>query len=138
MACKRKSFERNILTVGEMRNFVHIQQRAIQNTGYNDSQPTEKFIDIWQTFSKLVDLKDVSRFAGVVIDQSMTHACYIPYYAKIYELDINTLFLKKSGTFYAKDKLYKLKTIRNYGEQDEYMILFLEERGFTENTAVQA
>ena len=126
------SFQRNIVVVGTQKNYVHILQRNLSETKINDIDSTESFTEIWACFSKLETSSGTERFDGVNTADGVTHKCTIPYYQRIFELDLNTLFILKNDP---KPRYFKLLSIENIGGQDQYILLNLKETGFSSKVA---
>lgn len=132
--CVKTQFDRQILCAGTMTDLVEIIERDQVGT-----QPGEA-LESTPTFTTVVDFagyleatKATRRFNGVSMeDQSapnFTHAGYIPFDQTVYELDVNKFFVKLTRD---RSRYFKLKAVRNWGEQDEYLQLNLAETGFTD------
>lgn len=133
--CIKTIFDRQILCAGTMTDFVLIKRRAIQGTTPNTTQATEAFTDVADFMGHLEVRNPTKRFDGVVISDKVTHVVYIPYDQDIYEEDYNTLWVEVEQT---RNKNYKMDGVLNVGEQDEYLALFLVERGFVDLEATEA
>lgn len=132
--CVKTQFDRQILCAGTMTDYVEILSRAIQGTEPGLSTQAEPdFSAIAQYAGYLEAVKNTPRWNGVSVeDQSafnFTHAGYIPFDQTIYELDINTFYVKITRQ---RARYFKLKGIMNWGEQDEYLQLQLAETGFAD------
>lgn len=132
--CVKTQFSRVVLCAGSMNDFIEILSREQQVTeidGGNESD--QDFTSVTDFAGYFEPVKATRRFNGVSMeDQSapnFTHVCYIPYDPDVYELDINTFFVKITRD---KSRYFKLKGIINYGEQDEYLQLQLAGTGFTD------
>lgn len=132
--CVKTQFDRVILCAGTMNDLVEIFVRVQGTTepGLN-IQSDEGMTALSQFAGYLEAAKFTPRFNGVnTQDQStpaFTHAGYIPFDQDTYELDINTFYVKLTKT---RSRYFKLKGIKNYGEQDEYLQLQLSETGFVD------
>lgn len=132
--CVKTQFDKEILCAGTMTDWIEILSREIQGTEPGGStQPTETFTAIVSYPGYLEAMKYTPRWDGVsTVDQSadnFTHVAYIPFDQDVYELDVNKLYVKRSGT---RDRYFKLKGIKDYGERDTYLQLQLAETGFTD------
>ncbi len=132
--CIKTQFSRVILCAGTMNDYIEVLSRVQKGTeigGNNES--SEEFTTVDDFAGYLEPVKATRRFNGVSLeDQSapnFTHACYIPFDQDVYELDINTFFVRITRD---RPRYFKLKGIINYGEQDEYLQLQLAETGFTD------
>jgi len=135
--CVRTQFNKEILCAGTMNDYLLILSRAITGTEPGQSiQASETFTQIVDYAGYLEASKPTQRWNGVSMeDQSApnyTHVCYIPFDPVTYKLDVGKLFVKKQGDTSDLDRLFKLKSINNFGEQDEYLQLRLAETGFAE------
>jgi len=135
--CVKTQFDKEILCAGTMTDLIEILSRAIQGTEPGlSADPTEAFTPIVSYAGYLEEKKFTPRWDGVSTeDQSagnFTHVAYVPYDQTVYELDINTLFVRITDT---RNKLYKLKGIKEYG--DYYIQLQLAETGFEDLTAAE-
>jgi hypothetical protein len=135
--CVKTQFTKTILCAGTMQDYLIILSRTITGTEPGVSiQPTETFTPLDDPAGYLEGVKPVQRWNGVSVeDQSasnFTHVAYIPYDPVIYKSDVGTLYVKKPGDTADLDRLFKLKGINNWGEQDEYLQLTLAETGFDE------
>jgi hypothetical protein len=140
MKCVFTEFSKQILCAGTMKDYCMIISRTLQPSNPDELTMIETLTDVLGVFGKLEDTRPVKRFDGVNYssNSSLTHLFYIPYSQAVYEMDVNTLFLRrkaKTNFASAKDRYYKLVGIRNYGEQDEYLILELKETGFSDKLA---
>lgn len=133
--CVKTLFERQILCSGTMTDYVMIKRREIQGTTPNTTQADEELTLVADFMGHLEARKPTQRFDGVTISDRVTHVVYIPYDQDIYELDYNTLWVEIEQT---RNKNYKMDGIMNLGEQDEYLALFLIERGFVNLEATEA
>lgn len=132
--CIKTQFEKIVLCAGAMTEVVAIYRREIQGTQPGLSiQAEPKFTLVIQYPGTFEAVKDTPRWNGVSVeDQSalnFTHAAYIPFDQDVYELDINTFFVKITRT---RDRYFKLKGIMDWGEQEEYLQLKLAETGFVD------
>ena len=129
-------FKREILATGNMKDYISIYQRTMALAGLNDLTPTEPVTLIWSVFSKMQTIQPTERFDGVNITDRPTHRVYIPFYAVIYSLDKNSLFLTRGVKISTTTSRYfKLVSIENYGEQDEYIVMLVKETGFTSQSS---
>lgn len=129
--CLKTQFDKVILCAGTMNTYVEILSRELQPTSINNDTTVEEFSDIAQFLGYIEETKSTPRWNGVSThDQSgpaTTHAAYIPFDQTVYELDINKLYIRISGT---RNRLLKLKGIKNYDEEDKYILMYLDETGF--------
>lgn len=137
MRCVKTQFKRTVLCAGTMVDYIEILNREQQGTTIGgESESKQGFTAVDDFAGYLEASKPTRRFDGVSMsDQSSpsyTHAGYIPYDQDIYELDVNTLFVRITRD---KPRLFKLKAIENYDEQDMYLMLQLSETGFEEKEA---
>ena len=135
--CVKTQFEKIILCAGTMNDYIEILSRVQKGTEIGGSpEATEDFTTVIDFAGVLEAVKSSRRFNGVsMADQSapnFTHASYIPFDPDVYELDINTLFVKITRD---KARYFKLKGITNWGEQDEYLQLQIAETGFADLVA---
>ena len=135
--CIKTQFNRVVLCAGTMQDYLIILSRAIAGTEPGlSNQPGEVFTQIDNPAGYIEASKPTPRWNGVsTADQSapnFTHVAYIPFDPDIYKLDVGTLFVKKPGDTSDLDRLFKLKGINNWGEQDEYLQLTLAETGFND------
>ncbi len=127
--CTKTIFDRKVLCAGTMTDYVTIQRREITGTTPNNPVGSETLTNVVDYFGYLEAIKPTQRFNGINISGNTTHLVYIPFDQSTYELDVNTLFVLDSKT---RPRLYKLLSIENYGEQDEYLILYCKENGFAD------
>ena len=139
--CVKTQFERKILCAGTLQDLIRIQRREIKGT--NPGQSTQAgftFTDVARMAGCLEQYlsRNSRRFDGVSTEDSagpaFTHEAYITFDQEVYELDYNTLYVRYEGK---RDRLFKLKGIVNYGEQDEWLQLHLQETGFADREAAQ-
>ncbi len=126
-------FEKIKLSPGTMTDFVHIQERIEKPAKIGSMNSTIDFINKWNGMTKLEVVKPTFRFEGVNIPAGTTHLEYMPFDNTVFELDGNSFFVKypskKRGL---KERYFKLEGKINFGEQDEYLLLYLRETGFSE------
>jgi hypothetical protein len=135
MKCTKTRYDREILCAGAMTDYMTIKSSTAGTTDFGDVQAEPTLATIRSYFGYLETVRPSIRFDGVSIDRTSTHYWYIPYEQDIYELDVNSLFVTKEGT---KERIFKLNEIENYDEQDRWLALHLEAKGFSENTATEA
>ena len=135
--CVKTQFDKIILCAGTMNDYIEILSRVQKGTEIGGSpEAAEDFTIVIDYAGVLEAVKSTKRFNGVSMeDQSapnFTHASYIPFDQDVYELDINTFFVKITRD---KSRYFKLKGITNWGEQDEYLQMQLAETGFADLVA---
>lgn len=135
MNCTKTMFDRKILCAGGMTHYGVIVNHEASTTGIGDLQATPVQAVVRGYLGLLEKIRDTVRFAGVSIDRSSTHVFYIPFDLDVYELDVNKLFVLVKGR---KERRFKLNKIGDYGEQEKWLVLSLEEKGFSENSANEA
>jgi hypothetical protein len=119
-----------------MTDYVKIKQRAKKRitADTNDIQSEMSFTSIINFMGYLEAIQPTARISGVYIDNTTTHICYIPFDLTTYKLDVGKLYAEVEQQ---ANRNFKLKKIMNYGEQDEYLALFLSETGFTDVKATE-
>lgn len=132
--CVKTIFERKVLCVGTMTDYVSIQRRELQGTTVNNTYAEEQFTEVDNFNGHLEARMPTQRFDGINMTDSMTHVIYIPFDQTIYELDRNTMFAEVEKT---RNRFFKLLKIMNYGEDDEYLALFCKETGFSDLEAAE-
>lgn len=137
--CVKTQFNREILCAGTMNDLVEIFVRVQGTTEPGQDIQTDENMTADKQFAGYLEAaKFTPRFNGVSTqDQStpaFTHAGYIPFDQDTYELDINTFYVKLTRT---RSRYFKLKGIKNFGEQDEYLQLQLSETGFSDLLAAK-
>jgi hypothetical protein len=134
--CVKTIFDRKILCVGTMTDYMTIKKREQVGIGpdQNDTSATEGFTDVIAYMGYMEAVKPTARFDGVYIDSATTHVGYIPFDQTTYELDNNSLFVELERS---RNRLFKMQRIMNFGEQDEYLALFLTETGFIDLQAAE-
>lgn len=133
--CIYTSFTKTILCAGTMRDLVEILRREIKGIEPGlRTQAEEVFTSVYRGagyFEGMTMIRPTVRFDGVATADSagtdFTHFAYIPYDQDIYELDTGSLFVRMGNV---RQRLFKLKGIINYGEEDTYLQLKLNETGF--------
>jgi hypothetical protein len=125
--CVKTLFNREVLCAGTMDDFITIYNRELQGTSLDGEQAKPQFTEVSTAMGKLEARNPTQRFDGIVINNAITHAVYIPFTQQIYELDRNTLFVEYEST---RNRWFKLLSIMNLGEQDEYLALMVKETGF--------
>jgi hypothetical protein len=135
MDCTKTRYNRKILCAGAMTDYMTIKKSEQGTTDLDDIQAEPTLTIIRSYFGYLEAVRPSIRFDGVSIDRTSTHYWYIPYEQDIYELDVNSLFVTREGT---KERIFKLNEIENYDEQDRWLALHLEAKGFSENGATEA
>lgn len=137
--CIKTQFDRVILCAGTMTDWIEIVKRELQTTepGYNGDK--QLFTSVVNYPGRLEAVKYVPRFDGVnVMDmgsRSFTHVIYIPFDQTVYELDLNTLYVKLTRT---RDRLFKLTGgIKDVDEQEQWLELALMETGFSDLEATE-
>lgn len=128
-------FERKVLCAGSMCDYLVIQERKQKPTGLGQPQAGFDFMQINAYDGKIESTKGTKRFDGVTIDPKITHLAYMPFDQEIYELDTNSLFVELERT---RNRRYKLDSIRDYGEQEEWLLLYLIDNGFADLEATGA
>ena len=131
MKCVKTYFSRKILCAGAMSDFIKIQNRELTAGGY-DSEPQEIFTNVLNMNGNIEEVKPTDRFNGVNVADGITHIVYVPFEQSIYELDINTLFVELERS---KNRRFKMLSVGNLGEQDQYMALYCKETGFVDKEA---
>jgi hypothetical protein len=131
---KHIGFSRKIVITGDQRNYVHILQRVLNETTIGQIEPTVSFTEIWACFAKIETIKPTVRFDGVTIEDMPTHICILPFYQVVFDLDLNTLFIKDDKTV---PRYYKLKSIEDIGNQNQFIEIYMKETGRTEQEAAQ-
>lgn len=132
--CTKTIFDRVILCAGAMTDYFMIKSRALQGTTANNTQLSGQFATIINMLGYLEAKKPTQRFDGVNIGAEVTHLGYLPFDQTVYELDKNTCFVEIERN---KNRYFKLLSIMNYGEQDEYILFYLKETGFTDIEAAK-
>lgn len=74
-------------------------------------------------------VRAVPRMEGVNPSTSDTHVCYIPFDQTVFEMDKNKFFIKITRT---RPRWFKFAAIVDWGEQEEYLQIRLNETGFTD------
>ena len=135
MKCTKTRYDRKILCAGAMVDYMSIVRSESGTTDFDNIQAEPTMTVIRSYFGYLEVVRPSIKFNGVSIDRNATHLWYIPFEHDVYELDINSLFVTKEGT---KERIFKLNEIENYDEQDRWLALHLEDKGFSENTTTEA
>ena len=135
MDCTKTRYDRKILCAGAMTDYMTIKKSEQGTTDFGDSQADPIMTIIRSYFGYLEVVRPSIRFDGISIDKTSTHYWYIPFEQDVYELDVNSLFVTREG---AKERIFKLNEIENYDEQDRWLALHLEAKGFSENTTTGA
>jgi phospholipase C len=114
--------------------YFNILRRTQGTTDINGGlSGNPEFIVITNVFGFLEQKRPTTRFNGVTISDAITHIAYTRFDSNIYELDTNSLFIEKVGQ--PRSRYYKLSSIANHGERDEWLALYLEEKGFSDLSA---
>lgn len=127
--CQRMIFSKKILCAGTMDTYLFIKSRQSAGTDIDNLHPTMTFTTVYECMAGFEEVKPTYRFDGITIDSTITHIAYIPFEQSVYELDTNKLFVEKEGQ---RNRYFKLKPIRDYGEQGEWLVLYLTETGFSD------
>ena len=130
--CVKTQFNKEILCAGSMQDLVEVLKRVQGTTEVGESIESSEIFTLVADFAGYLEAsKATRRFNGVSMeDQSapnFTHAGYIPFDQDVYELDVNSFFVRLTRD---RSRYFKLKAIKNFGEQDEYLQLQLAETGF--------
>jgi hypothetical protein len=117
-----------------MNDYIEVLSRAQKGTSIGGSnEATQEFTVVADPSGHLEAVKGTRRFNGVSMEDqsspSYTHACYIPFDPDVYELDVNSFFVRITRD---KPRYFKMKLITNYDESDTYLQLQLAETGFTD------
>lgn len=127
--CIYTYFEKEILCAGAMDEYVTIKERALQGTTFDSIESEELFTDVGNIFGKLEVRNPTKRYDGVTIPDSVTHIVYIPFDQTYYELDMNKAFIEIDRS---RKRYFKMLSVKNVGEQDEYIAFFCKETGFSD------
>ena len=136
MNCTKTRYDRKILCAGAMTHYLDIYKHEAATTDFGSLQANPTKTKITSMFGYFEAVKPSLRFDGVVIDDKTTHLFYIAFDQTIYELDVNKLFCLKYNP--ARNRIFKLSNIENYGERDQWLMLSLEEQGFADKEATEA
>jgi hypothetical protein len=118
-----------------MTDYMTVVKATAGTTGFSSTQATPTLTTVRAYFGLLEVTRPTVRFDGVTIEPTSTHIWYIPYEQDVYELDVNSLYVKLEGT---KERIFKLDKIENYDESDQWLSLYLIDKGFSENYATWA
>ena len=136
MNCVKTRFDRVILCAGTMKHCIEILSREMKAPEPGVSlNASPEFTAVSVTAGRLEDTSGTPRYAGVNTESGVTHAVYISFDPDVYELDLNTCFVKVSFT--NRDRYFKMKKVRNLGEQDQYIEFECAETGFTDLEAAE-
>ena len=124
-----------MLCAGAMVDYMTIKKSEAGVTSFDDAQATPTLTAIRSYFGYLEVVRPSIRFDGVSIDRNATHLWYIPFEHDVYEIDVNSLFVTKEGE---KERIFKLNECENYDEQNRWLALHLEDKGFSENATTEA
>ena len=119
-----------------MTDWIKIERRSQQARSPGDGQSGESFASVTACAGYLEANTGSRRFDGVSIDSRLTHAAYIPYDQTIFELDRGSLWVLFEGK--SRSRRFALLAIQDYHEQEEYILLQLTERGFSDLEAAKA
>jgi hypothetical protein len=118
-----------------MTDYMTIVKATAGTTGFESTQATPTLTTIRSYFGLLEVTRPTVRFDGVTITPISSHIWYIPYEQDIYELDLNSLYVKLEGS---KERIFKLDKIEIYDESNQWLLLYLVDKGFSENYATWA
>jgi hypothetical protein len=129
-------YKREVVATGQLKDYISIYQRSIAQEGLNDLAITENVTLIWSCFAKMIVISESERFDGINTVDRPTHRVILPFYQRIYALDKNSLFIYRGVKIStANPRYFKLISVGNMNEQDEYCMLLVKETGFTVQSA---
>lgn len=131
-------FEKKKLSPGTMTDYIQIQEETLSGTKIGSLNSNVTFTNVWSGMVKLEVIKPTFRFEGVAIPTGTTHIAYMSYNDTVYKLEGNSFFVRKPGKKTGfSDRRFKLLSKTNFGEQDEYLLLYLIETGLSSVTGSQ-
>jgi len=133
--CVKTIFSRITLCAGTMDNYIKVLERRQVGGGFNGPGITETFTLVSEFMGKIEVRNPTARFAGVGIEDGVTHIVYIPFDQTIYEMDNGKLFIEIERQ---KNRRFKLLSCSNLDEQDSYLALYCRETGFVDKEAAGA
>ena len=112
-----------------MKDFIEIYTRTIPGSNPGKDQPDPEFTLVSDFAGILEAVRATPRQEGVNSSDSDTHVCYIPYDQTIFEMDKNKFFIQITRT---RSRRFKFTAVMDWGEQEQYLQLRLNETGFTD------
>ena len=126
-------FEKKILSPNTMIDFIYIQERSLSGTSIGNMNSTPTFSTKWLGMGKIEVVNPTFRFEGVAIPEGTTHIIYMPFVNTVFKLDGNKCFCKRNAKIPGLDsRYYKCMGKTNYGEQDEYLLIYAKETSFAD------
>lgn len=115
---------RKQLCSGAMRKKIEILERDFTSGDADDLNGEDKFTSILKPSSLVDTVKGSKRFAGVNIDDSITHVFSINYTPMLRKMD-------GDGNFYISylDAIYRIMIVLNIDEDNKILQLFCSDQG---------
>jgi len=113
-----------------MRDYIEIKSRSMSGTNPGQTTQSEASFTAVADFAGILEaVRATPRQEGVNPSNADTHVCYIPYDQTIFELDKNKHFIDITRT---RPRRFKFTAVMDWGEQEEYLQIRLNETGFTD------
>lgn len=130
MSCIKTQYSRKIICAGAMKDYIEIYSRTMAGTNPGQTIQSKPSFTSASDFAGLLEaVRATPRFEGVNPVSTDTHVCYIPYDQTVFEMDKNKFFIKITRT---RSRWFKFTAVMDWGEQEQYMQIRLNETGFTD------
>jgi hypothetical protein len=130
MSCIKTQYSRKILCAGAMNDYIEIYSRSMSGTNPGQTIQSNPIFTPISDFAGLLEaVRATLRMEGVNLSDADTHVCYIPYDQTVFEMDKNKFFIKITRT---RSRWFKFTAVMDWGEQEQYMQIRLNETGFTD------
>ena len=113
-----------------MKDFIEIYSREMPGTNPGKTIQSKPVFTPVSDFAGMFEAVGATpRMEGVNPSSSDTHVCYIPYDQTVFEMDKNKFFIKITST---RSRWFKFTAVMDWGEQEQYLQIRLNETGFVD------
>ena len=134
--CQAKRITATKLCRGDLRFLVDLQSRALDESGFESSQPVEVFTTIRQQWCAIETVsgvrQGVAKFSKVNIEDGATHLFWCIWDADFPDMENRNNFILHDG------RRFKVLKVNNLNERDNAMVIQTTERGDSTEEAAKA
>ena len=128
-----KRVKKTKLCIGDKRNLVDIQTRAMEGASFGSTQPVETFTTVRQQWCAIETISNgVSRFAKINIADGTTHVFWCDWDSAFPDIE------NRNHTLLFDSKRFKVLKVDNVNERNEAIAIQCTERGESSEEASKA
>lgn len=137
MVCERKRINQIKLCTGDLKHLVALQERSLDESGFDTVQPVETFTTVWDPWVAIETLgSGINRgsriFKGVNIDPNATHIFWLIYSPAIPKIETANNFFLFNNT------RYRVLEATNINELNQAIAVQVTNRGEESAEATKA